>query len=406
MATPRAESAHKENLDERKIRLISILSFIFGFTDAFFIYIVSSYFSEVVGSESVGGFYFIAFSTVFILLWWLHRMIRRIGGSIRAFFFFILMAVVLSAVLSALQTGWVGAACIALLLIVSNIAWVILDVILEEHSSDGMTGRVRGLHLTIMNAGLLLAPFLSTRVVDTYGFSGVFFGITMGYAVLFAAAILFLHNGRTYASAKMDASDAWHKMLREKNLLRIYGISFALEFFYVIMIIYSPIYLRSIGVSWGDIGILFTVMLLPFVLFQYPLGALADKRFGEKEFLVLSLALGAASVAVLGIFPSADLLFLGAVLFITRIGAAGIEVLRDAYFYKQIDGGDDDLIAFFRTARPTANILGAVVAIPFLAVFSLQGIFLLAAAMLAVMIIPALALDDTPAERESGGVSV
>mgnify|MGYP001240257458 CR=1 FL=1 len=406
MITPSSGNAHQEKLDERKIRFISILSFIFGFTDAFFIYIISSYFSEVVGSDSVGAFYLVAFSIVLTLLWWLHRIIRKIGGSIRAFFLFILMAVVLGTVLSALQTGWVGALCIALLLIVSNIAWVILDVILEEHSSDGATGRVRGLHLTIMNAGLLLAPFLSTRVVDIYGFSGVFFGITLGYALLFAAAILFLRNGRTYTSAKMDASDAWRKMLRQKNLLRIYGISFALEFFYVIMIIYSPIYLRSIGVSWGDIGILFTFMLLPFVLFQYPLGVLADKRFGEKEFLVLSLALGAVSVAVLGIFPSADLLFLGAVLFLTRIGAAGIEVLRDAYFYKQIDGGDDDLIAFFRTARPTANILGAVVAIPFLAVFPLQGIFLLAAFMLGAMVIPALALDDTPGERESTGIPV
>lgn len=397
--------SHKEKFDERTTRLISILSFIFGFTDAFFIYIVSSYFSEVVGADNVGGFYLVAFLAVFILLWWLHRMIRRIGGSVRAFFFFVLLAIVLSTTLSALETGWFGAVCIALLLVVSNIAWVILDVILEEHSSDGMTGRVRGLHLTIMNTGLLLAPFLSTLVIDAYGFGGIFFGITLGYAVLFATAILFLRNGRAYSSAKMDASDAWHKMLREKNLLRIYGISFALEFFYVIMIIYSPIYLRSIGVSWGDIGILFTVMLLPFVLFQYPLGSLADKRFGEKEFLVLSLALGGVSVALLGIFPSVNLVFLGAVLFATRIGAAGIEVLRDAYFYKQIDGGDDDLIAFFRTARPTANILGAVIAIPFLAVFPLQAVFFLAAGMLIIMILPALALDDTPPERGPGGIS-
>lgn len=397
---------HREALDEKKVRFISFLSFIFGFVDAFFAYIVSSYFSEVIGSDNVGIFYLAAFSVVFALLWLLHRIIRRIGGSIRSFFLFILMAVVLSAVLSALPIGWGGAACIALLIVVSNIAWVILDVILEEHSSDGMTGRVRGLHLTIMNAGLLLAPFLSTRVIDTHGFGGVFFGITLGYAVLFAAAILFLRNGRAYSSARMDASDAWRKMLREKNLLRIYGISFSLEFFYMIMIIYSPIYLRSIGASWTDIGILFTIMLLPFVIFQYPLGALADKRFGEKEFLVFCLALGAVSVAVLGIFPSADFLFLGVVLFLTRVGAAGIEVLRDAYFYKQIDGEDDDLIAFFRTARPSANILGAFVAIPFLALFPLQGIFLLAAAMLAVMIIPALALDDTPGEKEVGGISV
>lgn len=397
---------HQEQLDEKKVKFISLLSFVFGFTDAFFVYILSSYFSEVIGSDNVGGFYLGAFLVVFGMLWALHGIIRRVGGSIRSFFLFILAAVVLGAMLSSLPIGWPGAICIVLLLIVSNAAWVVLDVILEEHSSDASTGRVRGLHLTIMNTGFLLAPFLSTQIVDSYGFGGVFFGITLGYAVLFALAILFLRNGHAYSSARMDASDALKKMLRDKNLLRIYGISFALEFFYVIMIIYSPIYLRSIGISWEDIGVLFTVMLLPFVLLQYPLGLLADKRFGEKEFLIVSLAIGSISVFVMSVVPSVSLFFFGTVLFLTRVGAAGIEVLRDAYFYKQIDGGDDDLIAFFRTARPSANIVGALVAIPFLALFPLQSIFFLAAFVLAFAILPALSLDDTPGEKEMTGISV
>jgi len=395
-----SRSNHKERLDKRKVHLISLLSLIFGFTDAFFVYVVSSYFAEVIGSDNVGGFYLGTFLVVFGMLWWLHGMIRKIGGSIRTFFLFTLFSLVLSAVLSAVPVGWFGALCIALLLVASNIAWVVLDVVLEEHSEDGVTGQVRGLHLTIMNAGFLLAPLLSTWIVGSYGFGGVFFGITMGYAVLFAAAILFLRNGQTYASARMDAGDALRKMFREKNLLRIYGVSFALEFFYVIMIIYSPIYLRSLGISWEDIGLLFTVMLLPFVIFQYPLGVLADKRFGEKEFLVGSLAIGAISVLIMGSESSSSLVFLGAVLFFTRVGAAGIEVLRDAYFYKQIDGGDDDLISFFRTARPAANILGAMVAMPFLAVFAIHWIFFLAAFVLVLAIIPAISLDDTLSEQE------
>lgn len=397
---------HREQLDEKKVKFISLLSFVFGFTDAFFVYILSSYFSEVIGSDNVGGFYLGAFLVVFGMLWGLHGIIRRVGGSIRSFFLFILAAVVLGVLLSSLPIGWPGAICIVLLLIVSNAAWVVLDVILEEHSSDASTGRVRGLHLTIMNTGFLLAPFLSTHIVDSYGFGGVFFGITLGYAVLFALAILFLRNGHAYSSARMDASDALKKMLRDKNLLRIYGISFALEFFYVIMIIYSPIHLRSIGLSWEDIGVLFTVMLLPFVLLQYPLGVLADKRFGEKEFLIASLVIGSISVFVMGAVPSVSLFFFGVVLFFTRVGAAGIEVLRDAYFYKQIDGGDDDLIAFFRTARPSANIVGALVAIPFLALFPLQSIFFLAAFVLALAVLPTLSLEDTPGEKEMTGISV
>lgn len=386
-------------LNHQMVRFISITGFFFGFTDAFFIYILSSYFSEVIGSNNVGGFYLVAFCLVLGALWFLHRLIWRIGGSTRAFFLFVLAAVVFSAILTLLPVGWVGAAALIGLLIVSNIAWVVLDVILEEYSSDTVTGRVRGLHLTIINAGIMLAPLLSTNVVSTYGFGGIFFGMTLGYAVLFAIAILFLRNGKMYASAKMEARDAIKKMLHNKNLANIYSVSLALELFYIVMVVYSPIYLRSIGISWEHIGLLFMVMLLPFVLLQYPIGLLADKRFGEKEFLIASLAIGAVSVFFFGFTSSSDLLLLGTILFFTRVGAAGIEVLRDTYFYKQIDGRDDDLIAFFRTARPMANIFAAVLAIPFLAIFPLQEIFFLVALVLTIAVIPALLLDDTPGEN-------
>jgi len=396
----RKAGGHTENADLRGTHVINVLSFIFGFADSFFVYVLSSFFARVIGSDNVGIFYLITFSVVFVSLWQLRAFIRRVGGSVRTFFLLILAAIFASAMLSVIPVGWPAAILVMFLLVVTNLAWVTLDVVLEEFSEDGVTGRVRGLHLTIMNAGIMLAPFFSTKVLETADFSGIFFGITLGYAVLLAAAIVLLHNGRTPETADMEARSAWRKMLREPNLFHIYIVSFALEFFYVIMIIYTPIYLRAIGFSWEDIGLMFTVMLLPFVLLQYPLGALADKRFGEKEFLIMSLGLAFSVTVAVGLFSSASLFFWSVLLFLSRVGAAGIEVLRDAYFYKQIDGGDDDLIAFFRTARPVANIVGALLAIPLLALFPLQSVFFLASGVLLVSIFSAFRLADTVAEGE------
>ncbi len=379
---------------------INVLSFIFGFADSLFVYVLSSFFARVIGSDNVGVFYLVTFTIVFVLLWQLRSLIHRIGGSIRTFFLLILAAIATSAGLSMIPIGWPAAVLVVLLLVVTNLAWVTLDVVLEEFSEDGVTGRVRGLHLTIMNAGILLAPFFSTKVLAMADFGGIFFGITLGYVILLALSIIFLRNGRTPETADMEARSAWRKMLREPNLLSIYIISFALEFFYVIMVIYTPIHLLALGFSWEDIGLVFTVMLLPFVLLQYPLGVLADKRFGEKEFLIMSLGLAFAVTMAIGLFSSTSLFFWAVLLFLSRVGAAGIEVLRDAYFYKQIDGGDDDLIAFFRTARPAANIVGAVLAIPLLALFPLQSVFFLASAVLLVSLFFAFRLEDTPPEVE------
>ncbi|MEI7749835.1 MAG: MFS transporter [Candidatus Moraniibacteriota bacterium] len=398
----RKAGGHKERADLRGAHVINALSFIFGFADSFFVYVLSSFFARVIGSDNVGIFYLVTFSVVFVSLWQLRAFIRRVGGSVRTFFLLILAAIFTSAMLSVIPVGWPAAILVMFLLVVTNLAWVSLDVVLEEFSEDGVTGRVRGLHLTIMNAGIMLAPFFSTKVLEMADFSGIFFGITLGYAILLATAIVLLRNGRTPETADMEARSAWRKMLREPNLFHIYIVSFALEFFYVIMIIYTPIHLRAIGFSWEDIGLMFTVMLLPFVLLQYPLGVLADKQFGEKEFLIMSLGLAFGVTVAVGLFSSASLFFWAVLLFLSRVGAAGIEVLRDAYFYKQIDGGDDDLIAFFRTARPAANIVGALLAIPLLAFFPLQSVFFLASVVLLVSIFSAFRLEDTAAEAELG----
>lgn len=376
--------------------VINALSFIFGFADSFFVYVLSSFFATVLGSDNVGVFYLVTFATVFVLLWHLRRLIRRVGGSVRSFFLLILAAIFASALLSVIPVGWPAAILAMVLLVVTNLAWVSLDVVLEEFSEDGVTGSVRGLHLTVMNAGIMLAPFFSTKVLESFDFSGIFFGLTLGYALLLATSIVFLRNGRDPDTADMEARSAWKKMLKEPNLFHIYVISFALEFFYVIMIIYTPIHLRALGFSWESIGLLFTIMLLPFVLLQYPLGVMADRRFGEKEFLIMSLGLAFMITMAVGLFSSPSLFFWAVLLFLSRVGAAGIEVLRDAYFYKQIDGGDDDLIAFFRTARPAANVIGALLAIPLLALFPLQSVFFLASAVLFVSLYSAFKLEDTP----------
>ncbi|MFZ2299661.1 MAG: hypothetical protein WAW00_00825, partial [Candidatus Moraniibacteriota bacterium] len=65
-----------------------------------------------------------------------------------------------------------------------------------------------------------------------------------------------------------------------------------------------------------------------------------------------------------------------------------------------IDGDNMDVIAFFRTARPVANILGALISAVALIFFPLQSIFFIAAGMLLISLFSAGTLEDTRSERE------
>jgi MFS family permease len=143
------------------------------------------------------------------------------------------------------------------------------------------------------------------------------------------------------------------------------------------MIIYTPLYLLDLGFNWFQIGKIFTVMLIPFVLLQYPAGHLADEKYEEKDMMAVALLILGLSTLAIYFVNSRSLVIWSVVLFATRIGASLIEVLRDSYFYKRIDQRDVDITGFFRTVRPVAYIIGAFLASPIIAVFQLKLIFVL-----------------------------
>lgn len=396
------QNKRKENFNRQKVRFLSILSFGIGFLDAFFLYIISSYFASLSGEGFVGGFYFIIYIGVLLVLMYLQPILHRIG-SVRLLLLLYTVLIGASFFLSLSSPNWLGAITLLFFLVANNVIGPITDIILEDFSADTVSGRVRGFYLTVLNTGLLLAPFASTWTLAHYGYEGVFTVLTIGYAIVLITAIIGLRHHRTYSAKRIYFLTTLQKVIQQKNLLYIYSISWLLEFFYIIMIVYSPLLLRSFGYSWTDIGSVFTFMLIPFVLLQYPLGVLADKKWGEKELLFLSIVLIGITTTAVALLKTHALWLWGILLFATRIGAAGIEVLRDSYFYKQISKTDADIVAFFRTARPVANIFASIIGLFFLSLFPLQSIFLLIAAFAGGACFSALMLQDSQSERERDG---
>jgi MFS-type transporter involved in bile tolerance (Atg22 family) len=116
-------------------------------------------------------------------------------------------------------------------------------------------------------------------------------------------------------------------------------------------------------------------MLLPFVIIQYPLGKVADRKFGEKELLLAGFAIMGAATYVMSTIQSNSVLVWGTILFITRIGASMIEVMSETYFFKQVKPDDSDLIGFFRNAAPMAYVVAPLVATLLLFVIPINLLF-------------------------------
>lgn len=378
---------------------LKYLTILIGFTEALIIYMASSFFKEMSGYDSVGIFYVLIYLLFLVALFNLHKVIRRFGKSnVLKLVFIGQIAVTLFLLI--VSNNWLRVVGLSLFLLCDQLLLVNLDIMIESFSSDESTGRIRGSFLTILNIGFITGPKISTWILSAFGYNVIFLIVLLLKLVALSLVQVRLsnvnHAFRAKASVKTLISKAW----KHPDIRHIYYISFALECFYALMIMYSPIYLHSIGLSWAQIGSVFTIMLIPFLFFEYPIGWLADKELGEKEMIIFFLSGLTVALAWIYQFDQPSVWLWAFALFMTRVAAAGLEILRDSYFYKKIDGSDVDLIDCYRTARPVAYITAAALSAIAIHYSSLHEIFLLAGVMVLSGLYPAWRLKDNLSERE------
>lgn len=390
---------HNEHLNKRKVWIVTLSSFLFGFVSSILSYNVSFYFQEVLKNDNVSIFYLFIDVAIFILLFNLHKIINKIGQSNALFVFLIAKILFAIALINLPITLW-GSILLVLYLIVGNIARVNLDVLLETFSVDRMSGRIRGLFLTIFSLGFILGPKLAFLIKINHGFHGIFVTILAIDLLIFVVDLIWLRGVRGNDKRRLSAPQIIKAFFRHKNLKRIYYIAILVDFFYATMIIYTPIYLNSIGFSDTDLGNMFTFMLLPFLFLQYPIGRLADKYLGEKELIITSLLITAFSIVYIYFLDSSSVYVWGVALLMTRVGIAMLETLRDSYFYKRIDGDDVAKIDLFRTSMATAYIAFALISVVVLQFYPVKTVFLILFVALFTGLWPAFRLLDNRAECE------
>jgi MFS family permease len=370
-----------------------------GFSNAILAYIMSSYFELASGITNVGIFFTVSFVVFLIVLLNLQK-IFVIFGKNNVFHFALLGKLVIIALLAFGNPSYLGVSLLMIYIVLGGIEWAALDVILEGFSIDKLSGRIRGLYLTVLNLGFIFGPSLSVYILEKMDFHGVFIFSFIFNAFVFIFSLLGFRKEEERKTHGLGILSVIKRAYKRKDVMKIYAISFLLEFFYALMVIYTFIYLINLGYSKTEIGEIFTVMLIPFVVLQYPLGFLADKKTGEKEFLIVALAIMGLSTIGIYLMGVGNIFLWAGVLFLTRVGAAAIEILRDSYFFKRVDGQDIDLINFFRTAYPVGFILATLIFSVLMLFVSMKTIFLLSGIIILLGLYPAWNLEDNLSEKE------
>lgn len=383
------------------VHLLYLSSLLLSLHYAFVVYINSSFLTQYFTPKSVGLLYTLGAVVNIVFFLVIAKVLKR-TGNYRLTIGLIILELLLILLLTLLKTPALVASVFILHHAIIPLIAFDLDIFLESFTSDKETGTVRGIFLTSTNLALVLSPFVSGRLAEAGGFTHIYLASTLFLLPLF---FVIATNLRTFGDAPyraLNVRSAVQSILSNRNLRNIFLANFILQFFYSWMVIYTPLFLQQeIGFNLSETLTIFSIMLLPFLLLQIPLGRLADKKTGEQELLMAGFLITAFSTMLLSFITVQNFFIWAAALFTTRIGASAVEIMSESYFFKQIAIRDAEIISFFRMSRPIAYVIGPLSAgalITFLSTTSPENsrfLFIALGALMLFGLIPSLRIKDT-----------
>lgn len=342
-----------KNIQAMLLIFISVLLLSFHF---FFVYFINSKYLEGVLDGSEVAYTYAAGALVnIILVLCAPRILRRIGNYRLTILLGMLQLLALLGLAFIPAVAANTYAIIGLFIAYQAIGptlFYCMDIFAESFSTAEEMGNIRGIYLTMQNIPPIITPAIVGLILIKPEYWKVYL---IGALFLIPFLILVASNFRNFKDSEypiINLGGALKKFYSDKNIFNVFVDHFLLHLFYSWTVIYLPIYLiEYIGFSWSEVGIILSVMLLPFILLQIPIGRMEDRYQDEKHVLVLGFGIMAASFMLIPFIHEKSIVLWAAVLFVSRIGASIVEVSGESYFFKHVNPSNAGFISFFRMTR-------------------------------------------------------
>jgi MFS family permease len=379
------------------IYTIAVMGFIYTLHLVLPLYSNSSFLSLFVSERNVGLIYMTGSAITVLGFLFVPIFIRKAGNYTTCLWLILIEALLMYGLVST-NNAILIAILFALQTAVVALIGFCFDIFLEVHTQMESVGSIRGMYMATINTAWILAALVGSILIDggdnyrAVYVAALFILVPLFYLVL-KNFPRFKDPHYEHPSVLQTLAQIW----RNPNHFRLFFVNIILQVFYAWMTVYSALYLHTVmNIDWMGIGIILTVMLLPFALIELPLGKLADKKYGEKEIMIAGFALLGVATMFLTTIHTNNVIVWAVALFFTRVGAAAAEIMIETYFFKTVSAKDPNLLGFFRVTRSLSYFIAPLLA-GFVFLFtedsSLQ--FIALGVMCLGAIIPLMSLKDT-----------
>ncbi len=352
-----------------------IIGFFFSFCIALAAYLNASYLKNFLSVEKVGYVYSITACATIAVLYFFEYLGGRFGVQKT-----LVASLIIASIASFGLSQILHTTSIVIAFILMQISLVITkfstDILLETHKNQGTgEGSLRGAYLSITNVAWIIAAGIGGFIATAnpryiYSINSIIY-MGLGITTLFV-----ISQTKKDIFTQTSIFEKIRYVMTEIQTRKIIVSEFVLQTFYTIMVIFTPLYLHNqMHFSFTQIGIIFAIMLIPFVVLQYPLGKIADSKIGEKELIIASYIIIAVSVFLFASIKQHTIYSAAILLLCTRIGACTLEVMNDAFFFSTTHEYKKTIPVFKGMAPVSLLVFGTIGSIV-LRFYSYQTLFI------------------------------
>jgi MFS family permease len=325
------------------------------------LYATSSYLHQFYGSATVSLLYMLGSIAALLGSMSVAKYIRKFHsyGFTSAL---VVAEIIVTTAFGITQNPYLIAPFFVIHFLLQTLLYICLNVFIESFSKNAEVGSIRGLFLTLLNIGILISPIIAGAVLSVASFSTLYIVASCMLIPFLFLVRIYLYHIEEPAYERIDMLQAFRRAWHNKNIRAALIAEFIVQCFYAVMIIYSPIYLATIGIQLTVyLTLILPFALIPLVVLPYELGYLADTKYGEKELMIGGLLILTATAFLCVIVTSSNPAVWILILLSSRIGAACVETMAFTYYFKKVGPEDASLTALFSNALSFATItVGAV----------------------------------------------
>lgn len=258
-----------------------------------------------------------------------------------------------------------------------------LSILVNNSSKKKNLGGSEGKYFTVMNLGMFLGILNGGIIAKSYSYTTVFSCASLFflgiYAISGSMGLKETHIKRKESESSIKNAIAFFS---DAKLRKIFVSNLGLYFWSFVAFLYLPIILMSFGFNFDKIGVIFAIMIVPYILLEYPIGRLAEKEGSRKYIFLGFFAIALTSFLIYvnyGAINSMILFF-----FLASMGAAAIEPLNEMELDKHSKKSNIvENLSIFKTSLRIAQFLGPLSAAAMISLFGMREMFLVLAVIMA-----------------------